>query len=403
MIARFLYSNITKLAIQAIIILCFMKFRFKQNITTDIPYSEDIIENLLNKFQPEELSPSSTIPAPIKQQIKYKKSIDFCTTDYFNLANENKMKLEQIIKIYGIGTCGPPGFYGTLDLHVKLENMISFLFNKPLCVLYSNQFTCINSTITCFVSKADTIFFHSEANEEVLRGIYASKAQSIKFTNLKNLEKLLKKYAAGRYYVYVSDSILGKYINLKKLKKLKEVYKFHLFIDVCQTFPMNLYEFRNYEIGDFIIGGFSVLSSCGAFVCGPSFQRLMSPSLCFSASLPAFLAANAIINLQRFLLFSSSKLKYFQHSLQTLFKEKNVNYLIFSSDLPFFFIQKRNLREYKTEYYKLLKLKEELLSFNFLVQIRRNPIPRILVCLKEHIEKKVVVEFVFLLVDLLNK
>lgn len=390
MIINFMYKNIRKIIIQIIIII-FIKLRLKNTIKYNIEYNEEIINKLINKFKPKEIIENKLNIK--KEELIMKNKIDFCTFDYFNLLNKNKNKLKEIIKLYGVGTCGPPSFYGTLDLHIKLENIICLLLNKPICVLYSNHFTSINSLISCFINKLDIIFFHSEASISLLRGIYLTKAKSIKYCNLRDLEKLLKIYSIRRYYVYITDEILGRYINLNYLKKLKLKYNFHLFIDLSETFPMNLNEFRNYDIGDFLIGNFKILSSIGSFICGPSFQRLMSPSLCFSASIPAYLISNIIINLQRFLIFPICKQKYFINYFNLLIKEKNINYFIFKSDLPFFFIQRKDLRDYKKEYNKLLIIKDILKNKGFLIQVINNPIPRILICLKIHLTENEVKSF----------
>lgn len=43
--------------------------------------------------------------------------------DFYSIRNENKAVLKKCLKQYGVGTCGPPGFYGTLDVHLMLERM----------------------------------------------------------------------------------------------------------------------------------------------------------------------------------------------------------------------------------------------------------------------------------------
>ena len=44
------------------------------------------------------------------------------TTDFLRLAAapEPRQAAEQALSRYGCGTCGPRGFYGTLDVHLEL-------------------------------------------------------------------------------------------------------------------------------------------------------------------------------------------------------------------------------------------------------------------------------------------
>lgn len=38
----------------------------------------------------------------------------------------------------GVGTCGPRGFYGTLDVHLELEQKLADLYDAEACLLYAN-------------------------------------------------------------------------------------------------------------------------------------------------------------------------------------------------------------------------------------------------------------------------
>lgn len=59
---------------------------------------------------------------------------------------------------YGVGSCGPRGFYGTIDVHLELEQRLAkFLQVEETCV-YSYGFSTIASAIPAYAKKGDIIF-----------------------------------------------------------------------------------------------------------------------------------------------------------------------------------------------------------------------------------------------------
>lgn len=59
---------------------------------------------------------------------------------------------------YGVGSCGPRGFYGTIDVHLELEERLAkFLEVEETCV-YSYGFSTIASAIPAYSKKSDIIF-----------------------------------------------------------------------------------------------------------------------------------------------------------------------------------------------------------------------------------------------------
>lgn len=59
---------------------------------------------------------------------------------------------------YGVGSCGPRGFYGTIDVHLDLEERLAnFLEVEETCV-YSYGFSTIASAIPSYAKRKDIIF-----------------------------------------------------------------------------------------------------------------------------------------------------------------------------------------------------------------------------------------------------
>ena len=57
----------------------------------------------------------------------------------------------------GVGSCGPPGFYGTIDVHIQLEKELSEFLGVEGAIIYSQGFSCISSAIPAFAKRGDII------------------------------------------------------------------------------------------------------------------------------------------------------------------------------------------------------------------------------------------------------
>ena len=47
------------------------------------------------------------------------------------------------VRHYGVGSCGPRGFYGTIDCHQDLEEQVAKFMGAEECILYSFGFATI--------------------------------------------------------------------------------------------------------------------------------------------------------------------------------------------------------------------------------------------------------------------
>ncbi len=59
---------------------------------------------------------------------------------------------------YGVGSCGPRGFYGTVDVHLELEKELAVFMGCEEAVLYSYGFATIASAIPAYAKRGDVIF-----------------------------------------------------------------------------------------------------------------------------------------------------------------------------------------------------------------------------------------------------
>jgi serine palmitoyltransferase len=117
--------------------------------------------------------------------------------NFYNfLANELlKEKAIQTLRTYGVGPCGPPGFYGTQDVHVKTEADIAAFLGAPACIIYAQAFSTISSVIPAFSKRGDIIVADKAINYAIRKGIQISRStvRWFEHNDMEDLERVLKK------------------------------------------------------------------------------------------------------------------------------------------------------------------------------------------------------------------
>lgn len=67
-------------------------------------------------------------------------------------------KAKEAISKYGVGSCGPRHFYGTVDIHIALEKQLAEFLGCEEVVLYSYGFVTVSSAIPSYAKKGDIIY-----------------------------------------------------------------------------------------------------------------------------------------------------------------------------------------------------------------------------------------------------
>ncbi|KAF9791520.1 hypothetical protein SFRURICE_003216 [Spodoptera frugiperda] len=219
---------------------------------------------------------------------------------------------------YGVGSCGPRGFYGTIDVHLELEERLAkFLEVEETCV-YSYGFSTIASAIPSYSKKKDIIFADECVWFAIQKGLDASRStvRFFKHNDMDHLEKLLseaqqkKELNSRRRAFIIAEGIYfntGEMCPLKRLVQLARKYKLRIILDESLTIGVlgkngrGLTEHLGVprEEVDLIVGSLEhSFATIGGFCAGTHFivehQRLSGLGYCFSASLPPMLAQAAI-------------------------------------------------------------------------------------------------------------
>ena len=127
--------------------------------------------------------------------------INFASTNFLALAGHSSIlnKCQEIINVYGVGSCGPRGFYGSIDIHIELEQYIAKFLKVKEAILYSDSIACISSVIPAFAKRDDIIICDEKVSYGIQTGINLSRSKVIYFqhNNMKDLESKLKQVVHG--------------------------------------------------------------------------------------------------------------------------------------------------------------------------------------------------------------
>ncbi|KAG0356821.1 serine palmitoyltransferase [Gamsiella multidivaricata] len=323
------------LAIYAVKYMLSKKYRIDH---THIPLTEKEIDELVAEWQPEplvgpmsdfqklELERTQVIvgaqgPKP-KVQSSGKNLLNLASANYLGYITNEDMKEKAIETLhnYGVGSCGPPGFYGTLDVHINLEKDIARFLGTESSIIYAQGFSTISSVIAAFSKRGDIIVADEGSNFAIQKGAQISRSNIkwFKHNDMADLERVLqsiqkeiannkKKHLTRRFIV--TEGLFQNYGDmapLDKIMELKHKYKYRVILDESNSFGLlgktgrgltEVYNIPPKEV-DMIVGSMAnSLSAAGGFCAGPKevvdHQRLSGQAFVFSASIPAMLAVCA--------------------------------------------------------------------------------------------------------------
>lgn len=123
--------------------------------------------------------------------------INFATHDHLSTAASPTLKSAALssLKSYGCGSCGPRGFYGTIDAHLELESCISSWLGTEGAILYSDGASAATSTVAAFAKRGDLLVVDEGVNEALLVGVSLSRAnvRYFRHNDMNDLRRVLEK------------------------------------------------------------------------------------------------------------------------------------------------------------------------------------------------------------------
>lgn len=243
--------------------------------------------------------------------------VTFACFDFLHMHGDARIlrACEAAILKYGVGSCGPRGFYGTADVHLALERELAAFTGAEAGVVYSYDAAVAASILPAFVKPGDLVVCDEGVAFAVQAGVRASRAHVYEFrhNDVRDLADILSVIeeadrwrpwrALNRRFIVVE----GLYANsglvcpLAAVVALAQAHRFRVFLEESMSFGVlgasgrGACEHHGVAIADVAIVSASMstaLASVGGFAVSDraiaSRQRLSSTGYCFSASLPQF-------------------------------------------------------------------------------------------------------------------
>lgn len=295
--------------------------------------TEKEVQELCDEWQPEPLAGPLTefqrtwVDAPLVTTsavgrvttVNGKDALDFASLNFLGLSGHPDIRAaaHTTIQRFGVGSCGPRGFYGTLDVHLEFEAALAKYMGTQEAILYSYDLATLPSIIPAFANRKDIIVVDEECCYAIKNGCELSRARifTFKHNDVADLERILKQVAEDdrrqnrplyRRFVVVEGVYAnsGEVAPLAQIAVLKEKYKYRLIVDesvglgVLGTGGRGAAQAAGLNADDVEIVGASLgnaIATVGGFCAGDreivDHQRLSGLGYCFSASLPPYLAS----------------------------------------------------------------------------------------------------------------
>lgn len=328
------------LFLEAILIMCIVKLLFSKSYNPEKTILTEKEKNeLIADWKPEPLVPHVKEDHPMLEKLqnsiilgkagKYidvngKVCLNMATFNFLGMLGEESIEVEakKTLRHYGVGSCGPRAFYGTMDLHLYMEEKLQKFMEVESAILYCYGFATIASAIPAYAKRGDVIFCDDGASFSIQKGLLASRSEIRYFrhNDVDHLEELLiqqqkeeqknpKKAKITRKFIAVEGVYLnyGDICPLPKIIELKNKYKVRLFLEESFSFGVlgktgrGLTEHFGVPIEeiDFLAASLeNAYASTGGICVGPKYiidhQRLSGLGYCFSASQPP-LCVRAVI------------------------------------------------------------------------------------------------------------
>ncbi|KAI9193181.1 pyridoxal phosphate-dependent transferase [Polychytrium aggregatum] len=276
----------------------------------------------LSEFRRQELDKLPVLAGPAGTKVKMadgKEKLNFGSYNFLGFLNSEAVKESAVkaLRKYGVGTCGPRGFYGTIDVHLQLENELAKFLGTESAILYSQDFSTIASCIPSFCKRGDIIVADECCSFAIQKGLEISRStvRFFKHNDMQDLERVLaelqkenaKKPLSRRFLVVEGIySQTANIVPLPQLIELKKKYKYRLIVEETLSFGVlgkrgagvsDHFDIDAREIDVIVAGLTHALGSSGGFVAGEQeiceHQKLSGQAYTYSASLPALLAVAA--------------------------------------------------------------------------------------------------------------
>lgn len=224
--------------------------------TVDEKLTQREEEQLIAEWKPEPLfnpatSPARNTPEAVvlggaagpRVSIEGEEYINFVSSGFLGYQTHPKLKqiATECARKFGVGACGPRGFYGSLSPHMELEKKLASFFKVEDCVIFSSEFQTIASVIPAFAKPGDYLIVDKGVSMSIQNGVLLARSEIIWFNHndMNDLNRALQSlgsvFAKCKHRVFlIVESIYansGHMLDLPAVMKFKENYPFRIILE----------------------------------------------------------------------------------------------------------------------------------------------------------------------------
>lgn len=311
----------------------FLSSKKKENKSELVKFSQREIDDLVDEWEPAPLvdevtdlerwrllenhvKGSNGTHIELVQHPEYGKVTNMSSVDFLSFQGNKDINAAAtlVISSAGVGACGPPNFYGTQDVHVRLEEDLARFLGTEQAILYGQDLVTAGSVIPAFLKRGDLAVVDSGVNLAIQKALIVSRCDIEWYDHndtdhleqiLSELQPILKKQKLRRRFIITEAMFAysGEIANLPKIVELKNKYKYRLFLDEtlsvgtlgkCGRGLTEHFGIPRSEIAITIGSLANAFASSGGYCVGVRpmvlHQRINSNAYVFSASLPPYSA-----------------------------------------------------------------------------------------------------------------
>lgn len=326
-------------AIEFVLILFVVGLVLKRRQPTEPTLDPKDVDELVESWEPEPLYSEKEKQAeadfPLAPEVERyagpyltvngKDLLNFGSFGFLGLSSNAEVKevAKAGVRKFGVGSCGPRGFYGTFDVHLQLEQDLARFFGSDDAVVFSSNYATISSTVPCFAKRGDYVICDKGVSHALQTGVLLSRCNARWFSHNdpQDLERVLQEVKReqqqldkkwdedkpqqrtfvlieGLYPNYGDIAPLDKIVDLK----VRKGYKFRIILDDSLALGVlgktGRGTLEHYQLPlnsvDILTGSLAnTLGSVGGFLVARkevvAHSRLNSTGYVFSASSPPYL------------------------------------------------------------------------------------------------------------------
>jgi len=168
-------------------------------------------------------------PSSAKSDVGGKEVVMLCSNNYLGLANDERLKKAAIeaAEKYGAGSGSVRPIAGTMDLHVKLEEILAKFKHSEDALYYNTGFTANSGALPALLRPGDVVISDELNHGSIIDGVRLSKAERhiYKHRDMADLEAKLKEISAKNpnRILVVTDGVFSMDGDIAPLDKIVEL------------------------------------------------------------------------------------------------------------------------------------------------------------------------------------